>query len=873
MNLDQTLHNPFIRISRSLIKPLLAVCLAGMLMFLLAGSAAAQTGVINGSVVNIRSGPGTSYDLVGTIYQGTEVTIVQKQGDWYKISYGKTTGWVSASYVTAAKASPTVQVTGETVNLRSGPGTTYNKVGEASRGDTLTLLDVQGDWYQVKTANGTVCYISASLAGTPSSAPVASPAAPTVPAANQAAAKQIKIVSGPINLRSGPGSDHDKVGMAPDQGVFAVLATQGEWYQIKLSSGTTGWVAGWLVETVSPGSSTPAASAGSKGTSTTPIVNLDGRRLSFEVPPIIDNGRTLVPLRAIFEAMGAHVEWNASTRTVTATKDGTKVILAIGSTKPTVNGQVTVLDVPAKIVDDRTLAPLRFVGEAFGGKVAWNQSTYTVDITSPASKGQPDSVTITDGPVNLRTGPASTYDKVASAETGEKLPILAERDGWYQVSRSGSSAWVASWVVQVAWEADEPTDDQNDDPVEETPPISKTPGSDVVWLSSTRDESGLRIAIESGAIIKAEITERSTEVVYEIEDRQVEGKYYFEEKLGSSTLTIKGSKDGDNCQVRITFPRGTEYRTVSEQGGKKEVLVIPNFIMNVERKTFGSSGERLIITTALPAKYTAQQKGDQLKVTLEGMLMGPAEDKYTFKDSDLIKSVQLSASGDTSTLVTINTDNLGKYSLGVGGDDGTQFNIMLIDKSAIPDRKDNLVVIDPGHGGSDPGARGSLVDEKVLNLELALMVGDILTKKGVDVEYTRDADVSVDLEERSEIANNLNAALFVSIHHNSTTTADKQGTETYYYAPPENPDLFMQKDERLKLATSIHQQLISKLCRPDRKVKQSNFSVLRNTQMPSALAEICFISNPDEQNLAMQRSFKEQAAQAVAEGILKYMGK
>jgi N-acetylmuramoyl-L-alanine amidase len=83
----------------------------------------------------------------------------------------------------------------------------------------------------------------------------------------------------------------------------------------------------------------------------------------------------------------------------------------------------------------------------------------------------------------------------------------------------------------------------------------------------------------------------------------------------------------------------------------------------------------------------------------------------------------------------------------------------------------------------------------------------------------------------------------------------------------------MQKDERQRLANEIHKRLIQNLRRTDRGVKQSNFSVLRNTQMPSALAEICFISNPDEQSQAMKTSFQEQAAQAIADGILAYMGK
>jgi hypothetical protein len=116
-----------------------------------------------------------------------------------------------------------------------------------------------------------------------------------------------------------------------------------------------------------------------------PTVILDGKNLSFDVPPMIEDGRTLVPLRAIFEAMGATVSWDDNTKTATAVKGNTEVILKIGSLEPTINGTVQKLDVPGKIVNGRTLAPLRFVGEAFGGSVTWDGVKREVVITSAAA--------------------------------------------------------------------------------------------------------------------------------------------------------------------------------------------------------------------------------------------------------------------------------------------------------------------------------------------------------------------------------------------------------------------------------------------------------------------------------------------------------
>ena len=122
-----------------------------------------------------------------------------------------------------------------------------------------------------------------------------------------------------------------------------------------------------------------------------PRVIIDGQAVNFDVAPVIDNGRVLVPLRAIFEQMGAKVSWDDATKTATAAKGEVTVIVKLGSTSPTINGAVKTIDVPAKLVEGgRILAPLRFVCEAFGGVVSWNQDTYvaSVDTTgeTPAEK-------------------------------------------------------------------------------------------------------------------------------------------------------------------------------------------------------------------------------------------------------------------------------------------------------------------------------------------------------------------------------------------------------------------------------------------------------------------------------------------------------
>lgn len=110
-------------------------------------------------------------------------------------------------------------------------------------------------------------------------------------------------------------------------------------------------------------------------------VTVNGSPIMFDQPPVLQNDRTLVPLRAIFEALGATVEWNNDTQTVTSTKDGKTIILTIGSNILYVNGTPITLDVPAQLLNGRTLVPVRAVAESFECNVDWNGSTQTVVIT------------------------------------------------------------------------------------------------------------------------------------------------------------------------------------------------------------------------------------------------------------------------------------------------------------------------------------------------------------------------------------------------------------------------------------------------------------------------------------------------------------
>jgi len=229
---------------------------------------------------------------------------------------------------------------------------------------------------------------------------------------------------------------------------------------------------------------------------------------------------------------------------------------------------------------------------------------------------------------------------------------------------------------------------------------------------------------------------------------------------------------------------------------------------------------------------------------------------------------------------------------------------------AAPARKSirrdiRTVVIDPGHGGKDPGAvgRGGSA-EKDITLKVGLLLKQMLTDRlGKQVVMTRERDVFLELEDRTTLANRHNADLFVSIHVNSHSQRGIRGVEVYHFGEASDPralsvaarengtpientgvgwqylvaDLLTSKkmEESLELAWSAKQALVSQLNAQyevvDHGVKTGPFYVLRFTAMPSILAEIAFISNPTEERLMQTPSFLKRVAEGIYEGVKAFI--
>lgn len=230
------------------------------------------------------------------------------------------------------------------------------------------------------------------------------------------------------------------------------------------------------------------------------------------------------------------------------------------------------------------------------------------------------------------------------------------------------------------------------------------------------------------------------------------------------------------------------------------------------------------------------------------------------------------------------------------------------------ENRDFIVVIDPGHGGRDPGAIGKRGKEKDINLSVALKLGKLIQKncKDVSIVYTRSKDTFVGLDKRAQIANNAKADLFISIHTNSVARGRTvRGTETYTLglhrtednlevAKKENAVILIENDyeqryagfnpnssesyiifeflqdknmeKSVQLATLIQRQFKNTAKRIDKGVHQAGFLVLRETTMPGVLVELGYISTPDEERYLLSEAGTDALAQSIYQAFMNYKG-
>lgn len=217
-------------------------------------------------------------------------------------------------------------------------------------------------------------------------------------------------------------------------------------------------LAGGVTTSVMPVSS--PAHAAQYYAPTSASVSLNGQPLATSVPPTVENGRTLVPMRDIFEALGATVVWNPSDRSIIAQKEATRIHLQIGSKTALVNDRNVWLDEAPTITNGSTLVPLRFVSEALGAQVAWNSSQRLVSITT------------SDGSSNA----GSQVADLISVPAGAVVPVTLDSELSSETAKKGDAFWVTVKSEHVG--------------DSEFPPETKIKGVVTDVTRKTKDQSG-----------------------------------------------------------------------------------------------------------------------------------------------------------------------------------------------------------------------------------------------------------------------------------------------------------------------------------------------------------------------------------------------
>lgn len=173
------------------------------------------------------------------------------------------------------------------------------------------------------------------------------------------------------------------------------------------------------------------------------------------------------------------------------------------------------------------------------------------------------------------------------------------------------------------------------------------------------------------------------------------------------------------------------------------------------------------------------------------------------------------------------------------------------------------IVVDAGHGGTDPGAHGFSLDEKDVTLDIAKRLQQKLQSEGATVLMTRESDTYPTLSDRVNLANSQHADSFVSIHCNANDSQSANGSETYW-----NSQYF--GTESKALAQSIQDQLYRQLDTLNRGIKTADYYVIKNTKMPSVLVETAFITNSSDAAKLGNPTYRDKAAEAIFQGFLNY---
>ncbi len=668
-------------------------------------------------------------------------------------------------------------------------------------------------------------------------------------------------------------------------------------------------------------------------------LTVNGNTLTdLTMPPVIMDGNTLVPAREVFESLGAVVDYKAASREVYIGYRDTLIILAIDKYTVNVGGYDMAMKVPPKIINDKTMIPVRLPAEVLGFDVGWNPQSRIVSITGevddftnqPEPEPQPEAppeqppvsstpndfhsgIYISDSPVNAdnitKSNDVSSTPIVAQSlpETSivsMKAPAAGARNMFeiqassaiskvekllladnrlvldiYNANNSLESRYTVTNPVVAAVRAA-----QNQTQPEKITRVVFDLSTGVNYsVSLSQDRTSIYVSFEQNTVTNLSVTGDlvSDTLIIECTMPPVVDIYpspglnqlivdipltkmpnnYNTQFSGVFTSSLKGMQYDDNTARIYLEVKNSPSFNVTYQDNKAFIkltaLTVRNASYNSSNKTISIKKDPNAPIDIKSIVHKDLYNKNMYTFTIPGKVDLGFGDVYV-RDENISKLSVTTNGGQTELTV---------YENKIFAFDITEDANNIYIKAVNPKEKyKKIVVIDPGHGGSEPGASGNGVTEKNINLDVSRRLMALLEQNPEIKAYaTRTEDVTFDRFERAPWANQL-GDMYVSIHMNSVKNNNTaNGTEVYYY-PHEN-DVSRYGVSSQSLAETLHRTLISTIGSTERKVLSNTYTVLLYTEMPAALVEVGFVSNPEEAAKLASEGYRQQVAQGLYAGI------
>ena len=672
--------------------------------------------------VNFRSGPGTNYSSKGVISLGTTVTVTDtSNAQWYAVRLSNgSTGYIFAEYISftgsntpSATAAPTqapsngseqTAKTTEYVNFRSGPGTNYSSKGVIALGTTVTVTDTSNsEWYAVRLSNGSTGYIFAQyLKLNSSSSATATPA----PSGSEQTAKTTEYV----NFRSGPGTNYSSKGViALGTTVTVTDTSNSEWYAVRLSNGSTGYIfAQYLkLNSSSSATATPAPSGSEQSAKTTEYVNFrSGPGTNYSSKGVIASGTTVTVTDrsnsqwyAVRLANGSTGYIFAQYLKVTGTSSATPTPTQAPSHDGTVQAKLTA-DVNLrrgagtnygviKVIGTGTTVTVTDASNSQWYKVKLSDGTEgylfseylkvtsgNIDSAKPSAKPTPTPApsngTVqakTTSDLNVRKGPGTSYGIIKVIDMNVNVTVTeATNSSWYKVKLSdGTEGYLAAQYLKITSgdinsvkpgnSGDDNTNNGNN---------SNAPATD----EYVRVTVGLNLRSEPNTSCKV-LTVLSTGTVLNVLDRKTSGWVHVRTTGGaegyvSAEYVTAYDPSSSSASVSVSSVDLAQYKTIYIQASASGSVTWESSDASVATAKAGVSGQ-LFIYGAAPgtAKITAKSANGTALATISVTVSAPEAVRFAYTTPNIITagaSFNLKAVTDTQkSAVRFEIDGVGTY--------------------------------------------------------------------------------------------------------------------------------------------------------------------------------------------------------------------